>query len=560
MAYLTNRSFVVFGIVLILMVAAIACGSSEDPTATPRPAVTAAPQPTSIPAPTVDPMAPKYGGILIAALSQDPPNWDPMRGIAFSGGVANKLNGDGNLVKKCRFNVFVICPSLAESWETSSDASVWTFKIRDNAYWHDGTKFTAEDAKLWMEVSVNGFGDRNPSRFGGSIGPFQSVEVLDGNRLKVTLEGPRFVYIFDLADGINQIATPKHLMQQELDKGNVDVSPIEWDLVGVGPLKFDEHGVGSFFNVRRNDRYWEKDAQGRQLPFLDGIDHIIIKDRTAQMAAYRTGKLDLTGRISYLRMTPELVETFKKEMGDEFKLVPVPINQGGGHFRMNVLREPWTDIRVRKALALWIDRQAFVFAGGGPDFVQIAGLFPPGAAFAASDLANWPGYRADKTADRAEAKRLLTEAGFPDGFDAEFLCNSKWVDNCERYAAEMTAFGLKVKIATVDPTTYYSRILETSYDVAQGSGEPFWPGTLVVDKVLDYDGKVSALMKTMNESTSLEQYNQRAIDLERYILREEYLLITDTVGGAPMASRSYVHNLTPGLWADADDAEAWMDK
>ncbi|MEK7783956.1 MAG: ABC transporter substrate-binding protein, partial [Chloroflexota bacterium] len=100
----------------------------------------------------------------------------------------------GNLLKPCREDVEKVCSAVAEAWEANADFTQYAFKIRDGILWHDGTPFTAEHAKFWLDLAFFGAraGDkvRAPAYFKGQMGEIKDVEALSGNRLRVTLAKP----------------------------------------------------------------------------------------------------------------------------------------------------------------------------------------------------------------------------------------------------------------------------------------------------------------------------------------------------------------------------------
>ena len=437
-------------------------GESAAPAATAIPGATAMPRATAVPA-----GAPKYGGIIRMANRADPPRWDPM----FSGTISlshplGPFSGDGNLIKPCREDVFTLCMGLASSLEPNSDFSVWTFTIRDNVLWHDGTTFTAQDAEFWLDLALNGAGDaRRSSNWTGDMGPIATFEVVGSNQFRVNLSTPAPAWASSFMRPNHRIVHPRHLMQPEIDKGNANVSPDQVDYVATGPYKLTEYRKGSVIRHRKFDQYWEKDDQGRQLPYLDGIDMAIIGDANTMVAAFRAGRIDVTAKGGGFYLTPEQVDAVTRDMGDEaifgsFANFVIGITP-------NPKRAPWGDVRVRKALFLWFDQQASVqvnLSGAG----TVDHLFPGNSPYANPDVLTWPGMNPDtKEQDRVEAKRLLDEAGFPNGFKVEFMCRDTWSFWCE--FADQQLRGLlgndNVSIKVVDTATRDELQCAQDYDI-----------------------------------------------------------------------------------------------
>ena len=191
-------------------------------------------------------LSPKYGDILVLANRGDPPSgFDTMRTSSIAlHHVAGALFGPGNLVMRCRENLYLACPYLATSWVANPDFTEWTFTLRDDVLWHDGTPFTPEDVVFWFDLAVNGYqvGDkvRAPAYFKGDLGDIRSVEALPGNRVRIILGGRNKFFLDVLANPRLKFAHPKHLMEPRLQAGDMSVSPLDIGLVGLGPFRFED--------------------------------------------------------------------------------------------------------------------------------------------------------------------------------------------------------------------------------------------------------------------------------------------------------------------------------
>ena len=224
---------------------------------------------------------PTYGGVLTLANRGDPPAaFDTMRTSSIAlHHVGGALFGAGNLVRRCRENMYLACPDLASSWLANPGFTEWEFTIRPNVTWHDGEPFTAEDAKFWFDLAANGWESdgvpvRAPAYFRGELGEIESVEVLEFNRLRVTLAEPNPHYLSVLANPRLRIAHPKHIFEPLFEDGEYSAGPLDVGVVGTGPFRLESYEPGSLVRVVRNDDYWERGAGG-DLPYLDGIDYVI---------------------------------------------------------------------------------------------------------------------------------------------------------------------------------------------------------------------------------------------------------------------------------------------
>ena len=198
---------------------------------------------------------PKYGGILRIGHRADPPAaWDTMRSTNYNlTPIAVAIAGEGNLVQPCWDDEQMICPGFAESWEANDDFTEWTFTIRDGATWHDGVPFTAEDVRWWVDLFVNGteVGGvmREPGVAKGQFGDFKSVEVLNGNQVRITLNSSDAFYLDSLALHRIPIFHARHVFEPAFQAGNLEAAPLELGNIAAGPFKFVSYETGVLYRV-----------------------------------------------------------------------------------------------------------------------------------------------------------------------------------------------------------------------------------------------------------------------------------------------------------------------
>ena len=414
------------------------------------------------------------GGILVLANRGDPPaGFDTLRTSSIAlHHVAGSIFGPGNLVRRCRENIYLVCPDLAESWIAGPGFKEWTFTIREDVYWHDGEPFSAEDAKFWFELaqfgSEAGSKIRAPAYFKGELGEIQRVEVLPNNRLRITLAERNIHYLDILANPRMKIAHPEHLMRPRLSAGEVSISPLNVGLVGTGPFVFEDYERGSRIRVRRWDRYWEADGSGGRLPRLDGIDFIIMPDANAMDAAFRTGRLDGGARGQGHYLTVERRRGYDRDLTDSVFYAEME----GGMFRLafNTLKEgPWQDPDVRRAISLWIDKEAAIPAALGGYAWTAPSLGPPNP-FRGSRFINWPRFDNEPLeAKRAHARELLTSAGYVQGFEMGHLCRPRLLAQCEFLHAQLLGLGIDLKLQMADSAEWNRGRVSLDYDSQEGA-------------------------------------------------------------------------------------------
>ena len=575
-----HRGMLAFAALLAVMLVGVACGSSEDPTATPRPAATAVPQATAAPTATTAPAVDeaKFGGVFTVAHRGDARRYDPHSYSSLNWTtLLGAMYHHGFLTAACREDSFQLCPMLAESWESNADFTVWTFHIRDNIYWHDGKKATADDLAWALNLAWKGFGDRPPSQTSSRLGPVDSIDAM-GNDIVIKLTAPVFVYPDIMAMEQLELAHPRHLMEPELQAGNFTVSTIDVDFVGTGPFKVANYEKDVSWTMVRHDQYWEKDDQGRQLPYMDGINHIIMSEQSAQIAAFRAGRIDRTGIGSTNYMTIDQIELLKNDMGDKVQFMRWP--PFGKLMGVNARIAPYNDVRVRKAISLWFDRREAVCIIDECDGF-ITAVWAEGSPYQNPDFLTWPGYNENtREADRAEAKRLLAEAGFPDGFKMSIMAGENWV----RYA-EWAQDDLKplidpqgkgnISIDVVDNATYGDRRCAGDFEtlnplssgvVPRHSPELLAGGYISTNKcsyIQHDDTKVDQMFAAISASTDSAERIRIARELERYLTLDTALAWNIYLEFRQVAFRDYVKGFIPPTWTpstNGDYATTWLDK
>jgi len=178
--------------------------------------------------------------------------------------------------------------------------------------------------------------------------------------------------------------------------------------MGSGPFKFKAYTRGSTFEAERNPDYFVKDR-----PYLNGYKFFISPETSVRAAALRSGR----AWIEFRTMPQSDVAAIKKQLGDKIVVQDTPATGLFG-IAMNQTTKPFNDIRVRKALTLGIDRYtASKVLYPIASLRDVGGLMRPGTEWAALDaeLQRYPGFGRDMEKNRAEAKRLLAEAGYPNG-------------------------------------------------------------------------------------------------------------------------------------------------
>jgi peptide/nickel transport system substrate-binding protein len=522
---------------------------------------------------------PKYGGIAVIANRADAPgSWDSMLTSTITlTHVSLGVYGEANLVRRCREDIYKLCPSLAESWEPSSDFTQWTFKIRDGVLWHDGTPFTAADVKFWADLAYNGakVGDktRPPALFKAELGDLKSVEVMDGNRVRFNLGGPIPYYPDLLSRPPVTIAHPRHLMEPRIQQGEVMIGPADVGWVGLGPFKMVKHDKGSVIELRRFDQYWEKDSAGRQLPYLDGIDFPIISDPSSMVAAFRSGRLDGGARGVGFGILPDQRASIEQSLKDQVQFVNIAAYRWAFHFN-TVMASPFQDVRVRKAISLWLDRRAGIQAALGGSGTM-SSIMSPTSPWPSPDWATWPGFNeSTREQDRAEAKRLLASAGYGSGLEMMLMCRPVWAQACEWLQGDLAGLGVQVKFNLLDDATWNQQQRSTSdWHMQQAAFTDLIPEALERQLARasvspnaapkHEDDRVPEMFARFRQVKTPDERLQVAREIEKYVLQDQVYSIVTFNELQVLPYRSYVKGLfapPEELGHNVDFATVWLDK
>jgi len=351
------------------------------------------------PAAAQTPETPRRGGVLLAAIAADAPSLDPHQEQTFAT-MQMVAPLYSTLIQIDPYGYPKIIGDAATEWKISPDGFTYTFKIRPGIRFHDGSPLTAADVKATYDKIVfppDGVRSIRKNAYAAIAG----VEAPDGSTVVFKLKHASASLLGNLASPWNVIYPKKYL-----DK---DPNYFKSNVVGSGPFKFKSYTRGATFEGERNPDYFVKDR-----PYLDGYKFFISTETSVRAAALRSGR----AWIEFRTMPQAEVEAIKKQLGDKVVVQDTPATGLFG-IAMNQTTKPFTDVRVRKALTLGLDRYtASRVLYPIASLKDVGALMRPGTdwAMADSDLLRLPGFGRDMEKNRTEARRLLAEAGYPSGF------------------------------------------------------------------------------------------------------------------------------------------------
>lgn len=379
----------------------------------------------------------KHGGKVVINVHADAPNFDPLASTEFA--VHSRLGLAMNRLVEWKtgddigYGQFVAKPGLAESWEISEDGLTYTFKIRD-AVWQDiapvsGRAVTASDVVATYDAILAGGVQK------GLLSTVDAITAPDDKTVVITLKRPNVVLLQNLAHQ-NMWILPTEAFDGGYDR-NVTV-------IGTGPwiLTGDEAGVATHYV--RNENYFGKDENGEQLPYVDEVEILPIKDLNARIMAFRSGQVDIWfGPLNLTQM-----EGLKQAVPDIQDVQTTANTQS--ELYLNPGFEPFASLEVRQAMNLALDRMGLgeVVRGGG----GIGGVVGP--ALNAQTLPEEERIALYGTPDHEKAKALLAEAGYPEGFSFEFTVlnyGEEFVREAEWIQQDLAEIGVTAEIKMIDP-------------------------------------------------------------------------------------------------------------
>lgn len=389
---------------------------------------------------------PQPGGELVLATTEEPDTLDPQKTATAATGIIMRYLGDTLIHKDMKGN---ITPALARSWTASGDGLTWTFQLRNDVKFHDGTPFNAQAVKASIDRAL---APETKSPIAGALfGPVASVQTTGDYTVVIKLKDAFAPFLDNLTDPRAIIISP----QAVRDLGDrFGRSP-----VGTGPFKFQEWRSADRIVFTRNPDYRWAPAYAHAGPaFVERIILRVMPESAAQVAAFERGELSVLG------VPPTDV---RRLQATNKYLFFSALRKGVGLFmEFNVTKEPFSDIRVRRALNYAVEKNS-VLQIGLEGLGEIAyGPLPP------SIWGYWDGIKeyAPKY-DPAKAKALLAEAGWKAGAggvlqkDGKLLTFSlftapidTWTRSAQIVQAQLRAFGISMEIQTFEFGTLLSKL------------------------------------------------------------------------------------------------------
>ncbi|GHD54973.1 peptide ABC transporter substrate-binding protein [Thalassobaculum fulvum] len=508
---------------------------------------------------------PKKGGVLKFVVPAEPPSFDGHRETTFA--LVHPIAPFYSLlVKQNPQNSMdptdIICDLCTEMPKPTDGGKTYTFKLRKGVTFEDGAPLTAADVKATYDKIIFPPADISSARKAYFV-MVESVETPDDETVVFKLKYPSSAFIPALAMPFNFIYDDAKLAQ--------DMHWYEKNILGSGPFQKAERQAGAFIKGTANPNYYEKGK-----PYLDGFEAIFAKKESLRVQAIRGDR----AAIEFRGFPPQSRDDLVKALGKD-----ITVQESDWNCVLlitpNHRKKPFDDVRVRRALTLAVDRW------GGSQYLSkiaivktVGGIVFPGHPLAANkeELQQLAGYWPDLAKSRAEAKRLLKEAGIPEGF--KFVLNNRAVDQPYKIVGtwlidQWKQIGLAVE-QQVQPTgPFYDTLRKKQdFDVSidfncQSVVNPL----LDVSKFISEDTsgsqyggytnrEVDELFNAMNQTDDQAAQREKMRRMEKIVLDEEALGFITMWWYRIIPHRSYVKgwNVSPSHYLNQQLADVWLDQ
>ncbi|HUI34600.1 MAG TPA: ABC transporter substrate-binding protein [Stellaceae bacterium] len=509
---------------------------------------------------------PKRGGILTYMIPADsPPSFDGHREETYATvhsvspfySVLVRINPE-NPSSTTDF----VCDLCTEIPKPTDDGKTYTFKILTGVKFQDGNPLTAQDvAASWNEITFppEGVLSARGSNYRDLI---EKIEAPDDTTVVFHLKFATAAFLPALADPFAYIYEKKIL-----DDPSKGPHWYEKNVMGSGPFYFVSYEAGQSIKGERNPNYYHKG-----LPYLDGFVGIYAPKQATRVDAIRSDR----AAIEFRGLPPSAVAELKQALGDQITVQESDWNCGSDMF-FNEKKKPFDDPRVRRALTLALDRW-----GSAPSLAKIAivktvgGIVFPGSPLAANkdELSSMAGFWPDIEKSRAEAKRLLHEAG-ADNLSFELL--NRDVDQPYKFIGiwlvdQWSKIGVKVTQKVVPTGPWFAAMRSGDFAVVHYpichsvvnpilDVQPFLPGSAEnMGSVPDPDEQ--ALYDKLLHETDPAKQHAEMVAFEKYVMDTQVHATQIIWWNRIMPYRSYVKGfkISPSHYINQDLATIWLDK
>ena len=506
---------------------------------------------------------PKRGGVL-RVRGYDPVHFDPHQTISFKthttlSFVYSKLVRH-KIGPEVRPGIFTVEPDLAERWE-SPDDTTYIFHLRKGVRWHNkpplnGRELVAEDVKFTYDRFMTEQG--NPNRY--MLAPVERVEVVDRYTVKFLLKEPYVWLVSALAYPWSMWIIAPEVVQHFGDLKKPETA------IGTGPFLLEHYEPNVKTVFKRNPEYFRTGQ-----PYVDGVEWLVLEDESTGLAMYRTGQIDC-GPNHWWSVRQQDVEALKKThpnlVYQDF------VSNVTNAIFMRTDMAPFNDVRVRRAISHAIDRQGLieaVWVRGEPTPAVARGLIE--WSLPIDQLGAGAKYYQH---DPKEARRLLAEAGYPNGFKTQLTASPGYgrdlLDDAQLVQQYLKDVGIEVEMKIQEYGAYVATTAQGKFEgLVRGPYGIAWEPdrrlyrAYASDSSLNTghvnDPTLTAMVKAQRRTQDLEARRKIIFDIQRYAAEQQYYvyLFSQMITGS---WQPYVKNYAPNQSFDygSPAAALWLER
>ena len=452
-----------------------------------------------------------------------------------------------------------IVPDLASAWSWNADGTELSFTLRQGVTWHDGKPFTARDVRCTFDLLLGRGKDAlrvNPRKTW--YGNLDEVVAEGDHQVIFRLKRRQPSLLAMLASGFSPIY-PCHVTPAQMRQ-----TP-----VGTGPFKFVEFRRNEVIRVARNADYWKKDR-----PYLDGIDWQIIKSPSTGILAFVANQVDMTS--PYFLQVPMIKDVRVQSPQAKCEILPTNVQR---NVILNRTAPPFNNAEMRRAVALVVDRKAFIDTlTQGVGQVGGALLAPPEGIWGMPEglMSRLPGYHPDVARNRAEARKIMEKLGYGPTNRLKLKVSTRDIppfrDPAVLLIDQLKEIYIDAELETVDTTGWFPKVVRKDYSIGlnlTGNGIDDPDQTLYENYKCgsdsNYDGYCNPEIDKLIDEQSMEvnqaKRNIMVFDIERrlaedvarpvlYHSRSGTCWHPHVKGYVPMINSIYNNHRMEDVWLD----------
>ena len=345
-----------------------------------------------------------------------------------------------------------VVPDLATKWAWDDSKTKLTFTLRDGVKWHDGKPFSANDVKCTWDLLLGKSKQRlrkNPRKIW--YNNLKDVTVGSPTSVTFVLGRPQPAFLMLLASGYSPVY-PCHVSPKDMRTAPV----------GTGPFKFVSLKRNESITLAKNPDYFKKG-----LPYLDGIEYKIVKSRSTRVLAFAAGEFDMTFVTDVT--VPLMKDVAAKNSSAQCHLVATGVST---NLIVNSTTAPFDNPKVRTAMALTLDRQAYIDILSEGKFNRGGAMLPPKEGrwgLPEEELAKLPGYGKDIEANRAKARKIMEELGYTKEKPLKLKVSTRNIAIYRNPAVilidQLKAINIQAELEVIETSQWHAKVARKDYQV-----------------------------------------------------------------------------------------------